>query len=161
MKINKLIAPVLLILAASNNNVNEANALPATTTASDHTVVNNKHHPNTQRLNFGPNLNHRKYSAPSIREFGPLYYDPFYSNDPKKIATSFVEELHPSSDFIIKDIYKSDHTNVTHVYFKQVVNGLTVANGDLNVNVDNHGRVISFGDSFALPKRHSRSSQKC
>src|SRR5438874_12506990 len=100
MKIIKSTVCTLFILAVSNN----ANALPATTT-SGHTVVNNdkKHYHDTHRLNFGPNLDHRKYSAPSIKEeFGSLYHDPFYSNYPEKIAINFVEKLHPTSDFLIK-----------------------------------------------------------
>ncbi|CAJ0755637.1 8331_t:CDS:10, partial [Entrophospora sp. SA101] len=107
---------------------------------------------NPFRPNFGPELVHRKYFSPSIKEFGHIFRSQFHSGDPKEIAINFVEELHPHSNFIIKNIYRSEHTNVTHVYFKQVINGITVTNGDLNINIDKHGSIISTGDSFALPK---------
>ncbi|CAG8697149.1 18047_t:CDS:2, partial [Acaulospora morrowiae] len=102
------------------------------------------------RRNFGPKLHHRKYEAPSIINEGTL--SDFSTEDPLEIAIKFVStKLHPTADFVIKDSYKSDHNGVTHIYFKQIVNGLFVSNGDLNVNVDQFGRVISYGDSFYVP----------
>ncbi|CAG8615877.1 35644_t:CDS:1, partial [Racocetra persica] len=103
-----------------------------------------------RRINFGPELNHRTFSAPSIKKFGTFTAPD--DADPKEIAIKFVKsKLHPKADFVIKDIYKSDHNGVTHVYFKQVVNGLYVTNGDINVNIDQFGRIISYGDSFIKP----------
>ncbi|KAI7824553.1 Fungalysin metallopeptidase-domain-containing protein [Kickxella alabastrina] len=49
----------------------------------------------------------------------------------------------------LKSAYRSEHTGVTHVYFRQMVNGLEVVNGNANVNIDKHGRVISSGNSFS------------
>jgi extracellular elastinolytic metalloproteinase len=40
---------------------------------------------------------------------------------------------------------------VTHIYIRQLVNGLEVIDGDININVDETGRVISFGDSVSCP----------
>ncbi|KAI8322835.1 hypothetical protein GQ54DRAFT_259234 [Martensiomyces pterosporus] len=49
----------------------------------------------------------------------------------------------------LKDAYRSEHNGVTHIYFRQVVNGLEVVNANANVNIDKHGRVISSGNSFS------------
>lgn len=37
---------------------------------------------------------------------------------------------------------------MTHVYARQVLNGLEVSDGDINLNIDRHGRVLSWGNSF-------------
>jgi extracellular elastinolytic metalloproteinase len=37
---------------------------------------------------------------------------------------------------------------VTHVYARQLIDGLEVSDGDINVNIDRHGRVLSWGNSF-------------
>ncbi|CAG8594442.1 11678_t:CDS:2 [Diversispora eburnea] len=108
--------------------------------------------------NFGPELNHRHYEAPSIEKYGTFSGPSLF--DPNKIATNFIKtKLHPETDFIIKNSYKSEHNGVTHIYFKQIVNGLPVSNSDLNVNVDRFGRIISYGDSFANPKKSSFSKR--
>jgi len=44
--------------------------------------------------------------------------------------------------------YTDKSTGVTHVYAKQLLNGLEVSDGDINVNIDAHGRVLSWGNSF-------------
>jgi len=45
--------------------------------------------------------------------------------------------------------YRSEHTGVTHIYMRQMVNGLPIANADLNVNVSATGQVINVGSTFA------------
>ncbi|RHZ75747.1 hypothetical protein Glove_209g57 [Diversispora epigaea] len=108
--------------------------------------------------NFGPELNHRHYQAPSIEKYGTFSGPSFF--DPNKIAINFIKtKLHPEANFIIKNSYKSEHNGVTHIYFKQIVNGLPVSNSDLNVNVDRFGRIVSYGDSFANPKKSSFSKR--
>jgi extracellular elastinolytic metalloproteinase len=37
---------------------------------------------------------------------------------------------------------------LTHVYVRQLINGLEVSDGDINLNIDSEGRVISWGNSF-------------
>ncbi|KAF9132983.1 Fungalysin/Thermolysin Extracellular metalloproteinase 5 [Mortierella sp. 14UC] len=96
---------------------------------------------------FGPDLAHQEYQATSIP---PLSSSSSFagSANPAKAATDFVEQQLTSSDYIVKNAYTSKHNGVTHVYFRQVVDGLEVVNGDINVNVDKHGNIISFGNSF-------------
>ena len=45
-----------------------------------------------------------------------------------------------------KDSYTDETTGITHVYFRQVVDGVEVADGDINVNIRD-GMVLSYGDS--------------
>jgi extracellular elastinolytic metalloproteinase len=53
-----------------------------------------------------------------------------------------------NGDFVIReDSYQDKNTGVSHVYLRQVVNGLEVIDGDINLNILD-GKVISFGDSF-------------
>ncbi|KAI9218394.1 Fungalysin metallopeptidase-domain-containing protein [Blastocladiella britannica] len=68
---------------------------------------------------------------------------------PEDVATKFVAaQLNiPASDFRISDIVPLSNGG-SAVHLRQVINGLDVANGNINVNVDSHGRVISFGDAF-------------
>lgn len=44
-----------------------------------------------------------------------------------------VDTLHPGSSFRLVDGYRSSHTNVFHAHFLQVIDGVDVANGNLNV----------------------------
>ena len=37
---------------------------------------------------------------------------------------------------------------MTHVFARQLINGLEVGDGDINVNIDRNGRVLSWGNSF-------------
>jgi extracellular elastinolytic metalloproteinase len=65
-------------------------------------------------------------------------------------------------DFVVKDTYNSDN-GVTHTYLKQLVNGKEVFNGDFNINTDNSGNVISYGNSFykgSVPKSNSLVGEK-
>ncbi|KAG0194999.1 Fungalysin/Thermolysin Extracellular metalloproteinase 5, partial [Mortierella sp. GBA43] len=87
-----------------------------------------------------------------------MYYFAGPAENPTKVATDFVEERLTSSGYIVKNAYTSDHNGVTHVYLRQVVDGLEVVNGDINVNVDRSGRVISYGNSFY--KGHSNPEDR-
>ncbi|KAF9353590.1 Fungalysin/Thermolysin Extracellular metalloproteinase 5 [Mortierella sp. NVP85] len=99
---------------------------------------------------FGPELAHHQYHTPSAEPGFADQYSFFAgaAENPTKVATDFVEKRLTSSDYIIKNAYTSKHNGVTHVYLRQVVDGLEVINGDINVNVDRSGNVISYGDSF-------------
>ena len=47
---------------------------------------------------------------------------------------------------VVTDQYTSKHNGVTHIYFRQTVNGLPVINGVMNANIASDGRVISVGN---------------
>src|SRR3954454_12244082 len=139
----------------------------ATSGSRAHVINNNRASSNISRSkgNFGPELIHRSYVVPnSIHTTKPsidALTSPNEELSAQEIAIKFVKEnLHPYADFVIKNIYKSDHNGITHVYFKQIVNGLEVVNSDLNVNIDIFGRVISYGDSFIVPSS-SPGPAKC
>ncbi|KAJ2718362.1 hypothetical protein GGI07_005790 [Coemansia sp. Benny D115] len=71
--------------------------------------------------------------------------------DAVAVAAAYLSTQHdiPEYNMKLKSAYRSEHTGVTHVHFRQVVNGLEVVNGNANVNIDKHGRVISSGNSFS------------
>jgi extracellular elastinolytic metalloproteinase len=50
---------------------------------------------------------------------------------------------------IRKDSYTDKNTGVTHVYVCQLVNGLEVTDGDMNINIK-YGVVLSYGNSVCL-----------
>jgi extracellular elastinolytic metalloproteinase len=68
------------------------------------------------------------------------------NSDPVEVATALVRELTEHEFVVRKDSYTDKATGVTHVYFRQRVNGIEVADGDINVNVKD-GLVLSYGNS--------------
>jgi extracellular elastinolytic metalloproteinase len=102
-------------------------------------------------MGFGPVHPHAKFhTSPASFVKASLY-----TSDPYEIATSFVTELlqdqlSADNDFTLrKDSYTDRATGITHVYFRQRINGLEVADGDINVNVKG-ATIISYGDSVSL-----------
>ncbi|KAJ3492174.1 hypothetical protein NLJ89_g11271 [Agrocybe chaxingu] len=73
--------------------------------------------------------------------------------DPMEVARLFLDDVlmgqvgEGSSYKIRKDSYTDKNTGVTHVYVRQLVNGLEVSDGDINLNIKD-GMVISYGNSF-------------
>ena len=66
----------------------------------------------------------------------------------QQLAASFVEQLHPDAEFRLVDTVLSHHSGVVHAHFVQQIDGVPVANANLNVNVDlATGKVLSYGDS--------------
>ncbi|KAF9434794.1 Fungalysin/Thermolysin Extracellular metalloproteinase 5 [Entomortierella beljakovae] len=102
---------------------------------------------------FGPELSHQQYhtssltSTPGFATDDTVFFKGSPAN-PTKAATDFVEKVLTTSDFIVKNSYTTKRNGVTHVYLRQVIDGLEVVNGDININVDRNGNVISYGDSF-------------
>lgn len=119
---------------------------------------------------------HRSHDSPVRRRktlgFGPIHPNAVYvsnpsqipssglfprsaDSDPLEVAERFVQDIlngqlsEASSYKIRKDSYTDSNTGVTHVYVRQVVNGLEVADGDLNINVKD-GVVLSYGNSVSL-----------
>lgn len=110
------------------------------------------HTPLTPRksLSFGPVHPHAKFTV------GPAELPPSFratSQDPIEIARHFANEVillkedaRRHSYVIREDSYTDSTTGVTHVYLRQLVNGIEVADGDANINVLD-GKVISYGNS--------------
>ncbi|KAL0948388.1 hypothetical protein HGRIS_010970 [Hohenbuehelia grisea] len=104
-------------------------------------------------LGFGPVHPHEVYkSSPyQIQTNGFL---PMGSHvEPFKVARAFLDDLlkdqlsSGNQYRIRKDSYTDKNTGVTHVYVRQVVNGLEVVDGDININIKD-GMVLSYGNSF-------------
>ncbi|KAF9948980.1 Fungalysin/Thermolysin Extracellular metalloproteinase 5, partial [Modicella reniformis] len=120
---------------------------------------------------FGPELAHKQYVTPASLS-PPSSWNSFVSHcnddvfftgsavNPQRVALDFVEQKLTDSEYIVKNAYTSKHNGVTHVYLRQRIDGLEVINGDINVNVDKHGNVISYGDSFYKGDRKKSSSIK-
>jgi extracellular elastinolytic metalloproteinase len=106
-------------------------------------------------LGFGPAHPHAEYhSTPySIRTNGFTPMDK--SMCPMKVAKVFIEDVLSQtaadglSYRIRDDSYTDKNTGVTHVFARQLVNGLDVADGDMNINIKD-GMVISYGNSVSL-----------
>lgn len=100
-------------------------------------------------LGFGPAHPHAVYRTnPSVMA------NSLGSNaDPLGVLALFMTEHHDddeSRSFKIRpDSYFDKNTNIHHFYIRQLVNGLQVVDGDMNVNIKD-GRVLSFGDSVRL-----------
>ncbi|KAH8109067.1 Fungalysin metallopeptidase-domain-containing protein [Phellopilus nigrolimitatus] len=118
-------------------------------------------------LGFGPELPHAVFKT-SPDQFPQSFSAEFVKDEPMMVASAFVAsllsndgQLTDSSSFEIRDdSYTDDNTGVSHVYFRQVINGLEVADGLINVNVKD-GVVLSYGDSFyrgSVPERFSSPS---
>ncbi|KAJ1774095.1 hypothetical protein IW140_000626 [Coemansia sp. RSA 1813] len=67
-----------------------------------------------------------------------------------KIASVYLQRNHAISPSSVRitDAYTDQASGITHVYAKQVVGGIGIANGLANVNIDRHGNVISSSQSF-------------
>ncbi|TFK22535.1 extracellular elastinolytic metallo proteinase [Coprinopsis marcescibilis] len=104
-------------------------------------------------LGFGPRHPHAVYhSTPyTIQTNGFTPQDPYM--EPISIARVFIDDVLSTSSAeglsykIRDDSYTDKSTGVTHVYVRQLVNGLEVADGDMNINIKD-GMVISYGNSF-------------
>lgn len=103
-------------------------------------------------LGFAPyNPNAKYHSSPSAitaNGFIPTYVD----SDPFDVARSFVTDIlgvqDESRTFRIReDSYTDSATGITHVYVRQLVNGLEVVDGNMNINIKD-GMVLSYGNSF-------------
>ncbi|RUS25009.1 Fungalysin metallopeptidase-domain-containing protein [Jimgerdemannia flammicorona] len=104
--------------------------------------------------NFGPDVRHREYVAPSLLRDSAPFTAPLNAN-PVQIAVHFAQTSLTDSEFVIRNAYTSDHNGVTHVYLRQIVDGVEVTNADININVDRFGRIVSYGDSFYKGKEYT------
>src|SRR6266550_6644218 len=111
-------------------------------------------------LGFGPEHPHKVFkSSPYQIQFAPDLTNP----SPFDLARHFVQsQLSDGTDFHIrKDSYTDTRTGVTHVYVRQLVNGIEVADGDMNINIKD-GIVLSYGSSVRLsPLSQRRAIDTC
>jgi extracellular elastinolytic metalloproteinase len=104
-------------------------------------------------LGFGPEHPHAVFRTGPIQVTNGFM--PVHTNDPFVIAELFLQDLlgnqlsASNSYHIRQDSYTDSNTGVTHVYVRQIVNGLEVADGDMNINIKN-GQVLSYGNSVGL-----------
>ncbi|MES2779083.1 MAG: hypothetical protein V4651_04205, partial [Bacteroidota bacterium] len=52
------------------------------------------------------------------------------------------------SDFVITDQYTDQHNGVTHIYLRQVVNGIEVFNANSSMHLAKDGNLISIQNAF-------------
>ncbi|CAO3669124.1 unnamed protein product [Umbelopsis ramanniana] len=104
--------------------------------------------------NFGPALYHKTYESGSFT-VAPSTFTNALNANPVDIAMEFAKTELGASAYVVKNSYTSDHNGVTHVYLRQTHNDLEVVNGDININIDRFGRIISYGDSFYKGKTHT------
>ncbi|NIP28298.1 MAG: hypothetical protein GWO38_31935, partial [Phycisphaerae bacterium] len=75
---------------------------------------------------------------------------------PIDIVQNYISENHVElglteadvSNFVVADMYTSQHNGVTHIYLQQQHNDIGVYNGILNANVMSDGRIINIGNRF-------------
>ncbi|MFQ5350619.1 MAG: M36 family metallopeptidase, partial [Thermoanaerobaculia bacterium] len=58
------------------------------------------------------------------------------------LQASDLEEL------VVTDTYTTKHNQVTHIYLRQALGGIALANGRLTLNLDRDGRLLSAGNRF-------------
>ncbi|KAH7886682.1 Fungalysin metallopeptidase-domain-containing protein [Phlebopus sp. FC_14] len=101
-------------------------------------------------LGFGPALPHARFqtSAAAAQPFAPVTNA---NADPLDVARDFMANYaDPATGraYVIRpDSYTDNATGVTHVYARQVVGGIEVADAHINLNIKD-GKILSFGDSF-------------
>ena len=122
-------------------------ALVATIAHAQHTHAVSRR----KTLHFGPAnvavFRSNPTEIPVVSSFGA-------SSDPFDVASVFLSALLQSdsafpedSSYVIRsDSYTDDNTGVTHVYARQLVNGVIVQDGDININIKD-GVILSYGDS--------------
>lgn len=98
-------------------------------------------------LGFGPLLPHARFETPPLAAAG---FAPVSSTDPFHVARDFLSQyVDPAvgrAYTIRSDSYTDRTTGVTHIYARQLIGGIEVADGHINLNIKD-GRILSFGDS--------------
>jgi extracellular elastinolytic metalloproteinase len=119
------------------------------------------HNPLVKRrktLGFGPALPHAVFHSSPFQVVTNNFLPMSQDANPFDVAQQFLEDilgdrLSDSNTFVIReDSYTDKNTGVTHVYVRQIVNGLEVADGDINLNIKD-GFVLSFGNSVRDSKQ--------
>ncbi|GAO49554.1 hypothetical protein G7K_3703-t1 [Saitoella complicata NRRL Y-17804] len=85
-------------------------------------------------------------SSPLLSSFAALNTE----TEPLDVARAFLahQGIDKNEYKLVDDWYTDLHTGVTHMYFRQVVDGIEVLNGDINLNIMGDGTILSYGSSF-------------
>lgn len=118
-------------------------------------------------LAFGPSHPHAKFVT-EVSHFEDLgFVSPADTNEDSfaasvRAAKRYLEQIIPKEslvgatpeegrDYIIRDdSYADESTGVNRIFVRQIVENLEVADGDISLNIDRHGRLLSYGDSVRL-----------
>ncbi len=79
-----------------------------------------------------------------------------HAGDAKEIATTYLlaqrENLglteQDLADMLVQDHYSSSRSGITHIYWRQRLDGVEVWNGDLAINVARDGSIINLNNGF-------------
>jgi len=95
---------------------------------------------------FGAGVTNSIYSTKTI----PRASTDFAPQSPRDVALAFAKKQFKlkEGDYVVKRAYQTAHSGVTHVYLRQLLQGTEVVNGDMNINVDKAGNILSYGSSF-------------
>lgn len=106
-------------------------------------------------LGHGPLLSHARFVTEVPRVPAPSFAS---INTPADVAKLHLGGIlrQPNGylpiegvDYFIRDDSYEDDTGVTHIYIRQLVNGLEVADANINMNIKD-GRLLSYGDSVGF-----------
>jgi extracellular elastinolytic metalloproteinase len=107
-------------------------------------------------LAFGPDLPHARFQSVDVHASATVDA----TKDSYAVARDFLNEyddFQANRAYVIRPDSYTDHaTGVTHIYVRQVIGGIEVANAHVNLNIKD-GRVLSFGDSVCVLASASRS----
>ncbi|WWC86773.1 uncharacterized protein L201_001652 [Kwoniella dendrophila CBS 6074] len=101
-------------------------------------------------LSFGPTHKHHTFHVidePPVAH-SALLNEPL---DYKDVASRFIaKRMGPEGEafYIREDSHTDPSTGITRIFARQIINGLEVSDGDLNLNIDSNGRILSWGTSF-------------
>jgi len=93
-------------------------------------------------MQFQPDIK-REYLTPGVTG----YFDATQSlRSPETVALDKIREI-AGGEWVVEYSYPTRHNKLTHVYLRQMANGLEIANCEVNVNVAPTGEIISMGVS--------------
>ncbi|KAI9220358.1 Fungalysin metallopeptidase-domain-containing protein [Blastocladiella britannica] len=151
--------PLLLSALALIALVSLALAAPSSS-SSVHTPQGQQEQRRGDRISFGPTLAHAIYSPSSSSSSSGAGFTSFSTTTatgapiPQSVAESIALRYLADSTGVsvqqlrVESAHVSRISGTTHVYVRQVVHGVPVANGEANVNLDRNGMIISHGESL-------------
>ena len=93
---------------------------------------------------------------------------PHPGEDPLVVALSYLRDhadllglgLDDLEDLEVADVVPSEASGAIHYYLRQLVDGLPVYNGQIQVHLDRDGRVLSVNNDFLPDVRHALAGRK-